>query len=166
MWDECGNYSIATTYIVVDDIDHLCPTNFQQFTVNGFIKTYAGIEIEDVEVAMIDPLHKEISPTNEHGEYAFKNLKSSISIMLSPSSNKNYLSGITTSDITKIQQHILGIKTITNAYDLIAADVDQNGKISARDIVILRNLILGKINELPENNSYLFIQKAYQFCHS
>jgi hypothetical protein len=165
VWDECGNYSVVTTYIVVDDIDHLCPTHFQHFNVNGIIKTYAGIEIEDVSVAMIDPLHKEIIPTNEYGEYAFKNLKSSISILLNPSCDKNYLSGITTADITKIQQHILGIKTITNSYDLIAADVDQNGKISARDIIILRNLILGKINELPENNSYLFIHKTYQFTN-
>ncbi len=165
VWDECGNYSVVTTYIVVDDIDHLCPTHFQHFNVNGIIKTYAGIEIEDVSVAMIDPLHKEIIPTNEYGEYAFKNLKSSISILLNPSCDKNYLSGITTADITKIQQHILGIKTITNSYDLIAADVDQNGKISARDIIILRNLILGKINEMPENNSYLFIHKTYQFTN-
>jgi hypothetical protein len=39
---------------------------------------------------------------------------------------------------------------------LIAADVNNDGKVSASDLTELRKLILGIYNELPNNSSWRF----------
>jgi hypothetical protein len=46
---------------------------------------------------------------------------------------------------------------------LIAADVDGDADISVSDIVDLRRLILGAYPELPNNSSWKFVDKGYQF---
>jgi len=62
-----------------------------------------------------------------------------------------------------MQRHILGLTPLTTPYKLIAADIDNNERISAVDIVMLRRLILGHIDELPDNDSWRFISANYTF---
>jgi len=80
-----------------------------------------------------------------------------------PSKNEDPLNGVTTLDLTLISKHILGIAPLENPYAIIAADANQDGKVSVFDIVILRKLILGIVNELPNGKSWQFIPKNYVF---
>lgn len=79
--------------------------------------------------------------------------------------NTNPLNGVTTADVALISQHILGITPFDSPYKIIAADANQDGKVTMMDIIFLRKLILGLIDELPNGKSWRFIPKNYVFQH-
>jgi Secretion system C-terminal sorting domain len=62
-----------------------------------------------------------------------------------------------------IQKHILGVLPLNSAYKVIAADVDRSNDVSAIDLVELRKLILTIYDKLPNNTSWRFVPKAYNF---
>jgi hypothetical protein len=67
--------------------------------------------------------------------------------------------------MVKIQKHLLGIEPLTNPYDLIAADADNNQKVSAFDLIELRKMILGINTKFPANKSWRFVDKSFQFVN-
>jgi hypothetical protein len=103
--------------------------------------------------------------SDENGYYLFADIVTNHEYMISPSYNKNWLEGVTTQDIVKIQRHILGLEPFDQPYKWIAADVDKNGRVTSSDIVWLRRLILGKAFEVPSNQSWRFVNKAYSFIN-
>ncbi|MBK9565423.1 MAG: hypothetical protein IPO37_09655 [Saprospiraceae bacterium] len=94
--------------------------------------------------------------TPANGTYE-KSVPNGIDYEVTASKGGDYINGVSTLDLVLIQQHILGINTISSPYKLIAADVDNNGTVSAKDLVELRKLILGIYNELPNNSSWRFL---------
>ena len=68
-------------------------------------------------------------------------------------------------DIVILQKHLLGIKKIKSPYDLIAADANNDKKLSASDILLLRKLILGSKNEIKNNTAWRFIAKDFKFSN-
>ena len=77
--------------------------------------------------------------------------------------NGDDMNGVSTLDLILIQRHILGIQEIDNPYALISADINNDQKISTTDLVALRKLILGIYDQFPQNDSWRFIDKLYQF---
>ncbi len=65
------------------------------------------------------------------------------------------LSGVSTIDITLMVRHILGLTLLDEDYKLIAADVNQDDKISGIDVVALRKVILG-LSDFPNGNVWQF----------
>jgi len=55
------------------------------------------------------------------------------------------------SDILKMRKHILGLETMTEPYQLLAADVNSDDKIKPSDILNMRKAILGLISEFPND---------------
>lgn len=165
VWDECNNSSFATTYIAVTDPDSLCPQTFNHLNVSGLVRSYYGMNIPETKVRLQYGNTISECITDEMGQYSFPDIPKGISVGMESYGDVNYLEGISTADILRIQQHILGIHPISNPYDLLAADVDQSGSITAKDLSVLRNLILGRIYSLPNNLSYLCIDKNYRFSY-
>ena len=165
VWDQAGNYTVVQSYIVVGDELGICPPTFGNITVSGLIKDVDGEKLSDIDVLLSSANSKSIQKTNYNGLFAFQTLEKNKSYSLSASYSENYLDHITTADILKIQKYILGIQDLDNPYDLLAADVDMNGSVSARDISILRSLILGNTLEFSHKNSYIFIDDKYQFVN-
>lgn len=77
--------------------------------------------------------------------------------------NVNPLNGVTTFDMIKIRQHILGIESLDSPYKMIAADINNSQTITTADIVALRRLILGLTNDFTNNTSWRFIDADYSF---
>jgi hypothetical protein len=73
------------------------------------------------------------------------------------------MNGVTTGDIIKIQNHILNKTALTTPYKIIAADVNEDKSVTVSDIVMIRKLILGKIDQLSSGKSWKFIDKSYVF---
>lgn len=73
--------------------------------------------------------------------------------------NANPLDGVTTFDIVLIHKHILGIQPINNKFLLIAADINNNGKVTMADIVELRKMIVGFQTDFKNNSIYRFFDK-------
>jgi hypothetical protein len=70
--------------------------------------------------------------------------------------NDNPLNGVSTFDLVLIQKHILGTATISDKFATIAADVNNNGKVTTSDVVELRKMILGINNNFSNNKSWRF----------
>jgi hypothetical protein len=98
------------------------------------------------------------------GNYSF-DLLETIDYDITPTKNDDYLDGVTSLDIIKIQKHILGLQVLESPYLKIAADVNSDCKINGIDIIQLRKLLLGKYenDELPNNDAWRFVETDYQF---
>jgi hypothetical protein len=78
------------------------------------------------------------------------------------SKSDNPLNGVSTYDLSLIVKHILGLEKLS-APQIIAADANRDGKVTMYDVVLLRNLILGIIDELPGGVSWRFWPYEYEF---
>ncbi len=163
VWDECGNYSSARTFITVYDLNGVCPGNIKTSNITGIISTSTGKPLENVEVIMKDSVHFDRQNTNSLGGYTFNGMNVGTRFILEASCNDEPVRGVSTADIVKIQQHILGKSILENPYEILSADVDMNEKININDITWLRRLILGITTELPVKKSYLFMDKNIVF---
>ena len=83
-----------------------------------------------------------------------------------PWKTSNPLNGVTTYDLILIAKHILGLQQIQSPYKMIAADANNSNSITSFDLVELRKLILGIYTELPNNDSWRFVDKSYVFPDS
>ena len=77
--------------------------------------------------------------------------------------NEDYSNVVTTFDVVKVQRHVLGLEVFTSPYQLLAADVDRSGTITALDIIQMRKIVLHVDIKFAKSNSWLFLNKKYQF---
>ncbi|MBK7635004.1 MAG: hypothetical protein IPJ13_12505 [Saprospiraceae bacterium] len=134
-----------------------CPTGGAGSRIAGTVATESNQAVNNVTVT-IDANITEypVSVTTPSNGTFEKSVPNGIDYEVTASKGGDYINGVSTLDLVLIQQHILGINTISSPYKLIAADVDNNGTVSAKDLVELRKLILGIYNELPNNSSWRF----------
>jgi hypothetical protein len=66
------------------------------------------------------------------------------------------LNGVSTLDLVMIQRHILGLQTLGSPYKLIAADANNDGRVTASDLTEIRKLILGISTGFASNTSWRF----------
>ena len=78
--------------------------------------------------------------------------------------NDDPLNGVTTLDLVLIQKHILGLQSLETAYEIIAADINSDARTTATDLVDLRKLILGVVEEFPSNDSWRFVDATQEFA--
>lgn len=163
VWDESGNSSEVYTFIVIDDVFSNCPTGIQRYNIEGFITTKNNQAVTDVQVKFTSPGIEKTAETNRNGNFIFSDIPGSTQAQIYSSLSKNYADGLSTADIIQIQRHILGIEIFEDPLKYIAADIDMSGSVTTRDVVHLRNLILGRVTELAHKKSYVFINPEYVF---
>ncbi len=166
MWvtDDMGNQDFCTTILNIQANNNVCPDT-SGMTLGGHVETEFSELIENVEIglqSMIDASMK-YDMTNVNGEFAFHNLEAYLDYQISAISPNDYLNGVSTLDLIIIQRHILGLEPIDSPYKLIASDVNRSQSVTAQDLIELRKLILGIYDELPNNNSWDYVNKSYQF---
>jgi hypothetical protein len=155
-----GNYSYVETFVDIQDSMGLCP--IPNPIVDGRTIMENQEEIQNVTVEMRGG---EMNPVNTdiHGKYGFTFDHVGGNYQVVPGKDGDDLNGISTLDIIMIQRHILGIEKLNSPYKLIAADINNSGKVSASDLTELRKLILGVYTEFPDNTSWRFVDAAYVF---
>ncbi|MFZ1378988.1 MAG: T9SS type A sorting domain-containing protein, partial [Saprospiraceae bacterium] len=161
-----GNWSECKARIFVQDdpsrLPH-CTTNAMA-NVTGFIHSSNTEAMKSVEVILESTTTKSELSIDD-GRYIFNDLPTNQNYIVRPVKNQDWLNGVTTADIVKIQKHILGIQEFKHANQYIAADVNNSNSITAKDISDLRKLILGVTAAIPSNTSWKFIDKQYSFDH-
>lgn len=70
--------------------------------------------------------------------------------------NDDVANGVTTLDIVLASKHILGIEEFDQAFQPIAADVNNSGSVTTFDLVLMRQVILGSRTEFPGRPSWVF----------
>lgn len=66
-----------------------------------------------------------------------------LTVLVSRNDNGNCINGISVADMYLVGQHILGITSLQNPAQLIAADVNKSGSITTFDIVTIRKVLIG-----------------------
>jgi len=81
----------------------------------------------------------------------------SSNILLEIVGNNDYLNGVSTLDQVITQRHILAISPFADECTILAADLNNDGRVSSLDIVMGRKLILGITPSLSSSSSWRFI---------
>ncbi len=155
--DAAGNQSSCVSTFTVGT----SPACGQKRTaaVAGEIFTPGGKELSGVNVLLedMDRHISTVSLTGTSGTYYFDRALDA-DYMLKPEKEDGLLEGITTFDLILLKKHILGKQKITSPYELIAADVNNSGTITAFDLIAMRKAILFIDNQFPNNTSWRFIR--------
>jgi len=154
--------SSVETYVDVQDNGNpkIC-LGGTRVAVSGTLSTETNQTVKDVRVTLVgSELHAMTSST---GKFDFKDMPVGGNYQVVPEKNDNPINGVSTLDLIMIQRHILGIEKINTPYKLIAADATKDGNITAADLVEIRKLVLGTINNFANNKSWRFVDKAYRF---
>ncbi len=150
----------CTTFVNVQDNMGACPTGGLVANVSGRIATENAEDIEDVAVTL-DGGQMPAEMTDVSGEYAFPEMPYGGAYVVDPAKNTDPMNGVSTLDLVLIQKHILQLEALNSPYKLVAADINADQEISAIDLVELRKLILGIYADFPANESWRFIDAAF-----
>jgi len=152
--DPCDNTGVQTQDITI--VDAFRTTG----EVIGQVLFSDGGVMDKVEVHLTKEegvyINDDMDITDNDGGYAFTQASEGESYYIDPRKNDDILNGVTTLDILQIQRHVLGITPLTDAKRKIAADINNDGKISAFDLVELRKVLLGKTTSFLNNESWTF----------
>ena len=98
------------------------------------------------------------------GGYSITNITAN-SIVLKPTKNNDSAkkNGVSAFDIVLIQNHILNKIKLNSPYKIIAADVTNDKKVSAFDIIYIKRLILGLDTTFAGNRMWAFVDSNYTF---
>lgn len=158
-WTE-RNKDYCTTSLIITDNMHVCDTTFP--IIEGLILTEDAKPVELVNVNLEYPSQQHNVTTIQDGLYNF-GPQPVDEMSITADRNDNHKNGVNTLDLVMIQKHLLAIQSLSSPYDLIAADANNSGSVSAIDLVEIRKLILGLYNEFPKNKSWRFVDKTFVF---
>jgi len=155
VWDECGQVDFCLVQLRVLD-------NGGGATVSGIVVTETDEVVEDVmtELMSATPGYPKYDMTDAIGTYAFENNALTQDYEVTATKDTDYLNGVSTIDLVKIQRHILGLEPLDSAAKMIAADINNDKRINGQDLIELRKLILGIYSELPQNTSWKLISAS------
>ncbi|MEZ4919425.1 MAG: hypothetical protein R2792_10015 [Saprospiraceae bacterium] len=165
--DAAGNADFCETYVIVQDNMGNCVAN--NLSVAGILatETQEGVQEASVELDATFPAGAPFTAfdlTDNAGQYEFMNsVPVASNMVITPLKDDNPLNGVTTFDLVLISKHILGLEPLNSPYKMIAADANNSHSITTFDIVEFRKLILGIYNELPNNTSWRFVDKSFNF---
>lgn len=154
VWDAAGNHDFCRTKVTVINTD-------MRTSIAGRVETISGVAKKGTKVNLISSLedHSKTTLTDDRGEYLFE-VPLNADYTVSSEYVGDYLEGVSTLDLVLIQRHILDLQCHENVYKMIASDANDDGKITASDLVELRKLILGVTNAF--NNKSWRLPKKLQ----
>ena len=158
--DESGNTEYVNTYIVIQDPNDVCVTTFTA-NIAGLIKTEDGDKVSAVDMMAMTP--DTMYEKRVDGDYVLLDLKGGEKYEIVPQKTDDIRNGVSTKDLIILKNHIIGKDLIQSPYKLIAADVNSDKVINTLDLLMLRKLVLGTLDELPGDVSWKFIDGSYIF---
>ena len=158
VWDEKDNFDFCTVYLTLVDNNGVCGDSLLNTRIGGQIVSESGEELTQISVELMSsmPEYPLFDNTNENGEFSFYNIPMYLNYEISSIKNDDALNGVSTLDVLIIQQHILSIAELDSPYKMIAADANNDSKISGVDLIQIRKLILGIYEDFPHNTSWRF----------
>lgn len=165
MWvvDNLGAYDYCDVVLVVQSNSGACEFGVEDGgSIIGSIEDELGATVELVQVLAESDQKVEYVNNGSNGNYRI-NAPMGSGVTLTPYKNVNPKNGITTADLVLLLNHVTGSSPLPSPYRRLSADVNRDGSISALDLLDLRKLILGEIDQLPNSDSWRFVTKDYQF---
>jgi hypothetical protein len=166
VWDGKLNTDYCSVTLNLADNQGACGNTGQQASIAGKVSTNNGSILKNAEVKVINgiPEFTKTVMTSSEGNFIFESNPMHYNYEIKATKNDDYLNGVSTLDLVLIQRHILGVGAFNDAYKVIAADINNDEKVSASDLTELRKLILGINTKLPNNGSWKFINGGQAFA--
>jgi len=160
--DACGNVATAknATFVLQDG------ASAPMATVAGTIMTDQGQFVEHTSVTIDHNIIGQLGyhTTEEDGSFEFSVIDNQ-TYQIAPKRNDDPLNGITTMDLIMIGRHVLDIDLLSSPYQLIAADVNNSGSVTALDMIELRRMILHIDEEFSTSQSWRFVDSEFVFSN-
>lgn len=157
VWDEKLNFDYCTVTLTLLDNQGACGGNLSA-SISGNIKVEdKGLNRATIHLSGAgNTIVKEVNSDNG-GKYNFGYNPMYIDYEVSGHKNDDVVNGLSTLDLVMIQRHILNVAKFTTAEQIIAADVNNDKKVSSADLVELRKVILGAKSKFDFNTSWRFL---------
>ena len=141
----------------VEQLDGLDGSNLiETISLSGQIVTMNGEGLSNVMIELSGDEQQSLM-TDSNGDYTFSSLPREGNYTIAPSKNSVANNGVSAIDITLIARHILGLRSFTSDIQIMAGDVNENGRISASDLVEVQNVILGLRDSFNVGESWGFV---------
>ena len=146
-----GCVQVSAGFITVNKGN--CPTTGTTRSVSGVITTPAGAPLRNVTVNA----GNRSTITDGQGRFTIDELQTDVSLSVMPVNNENAANGISSLDIILVTRHILGTQSFTDPYQLLAADVNNSGSVSAADLVGIQRVLLNLTSEFDGQPSWIYV---------
>lgn len=100
--------------------------------------------------------------TQANGVYGFA-ITTGSSFTLTPTKNTGKLNGVTSADVTAIQQHVANTALLPAPFKRIAADVNKSNSVNTLDASLLQQALLGNPAALAQITAWRFVPAAHTF---
>ena len=169
VFDSDGNSEFCDVKLILQDSPNknVCPnTGNLTANISGKVinKLEEGFSNISVGLKNMNDESQVNSVTEVDGKFTFAEVPYFNGYLLNPTKKDDIMNGISTLDLVLIQRHILGAKSLENPYDIIAADINKDNKLTASDLVSLRKVILGIENSFPKNDPWRFVPSNHTFA--
>ncbi|MEL6123604.1 MAG: hypothetical protein AAFR14_07765, partial [Bacteroidota bacterium] len=167
MEDGRFTYDFTTVVVRVVAASDICDnitasTTVPSGQVSGYVSTSYGVLLPHTMIEMRSSAVDTHYYADDQGFYRSE-FDRVDSLVVRPVRQGQIRYGLSTRDAIFIQNHILGTHTLSNPWDLIGADVTQDNRISARDILELRKAVIGKPSLMDQYDAWRFIPANHQF---
>ena len=165
VFDQSGNAASCQTFLMVMDNPDACdPAPSLMVNIQGLVQTPSGQPVGQTVVNLSGASMPPYMTQAGAGNFAFSSLPQGNNFTVTPSKNSSPVNGVSTFDLAKINDHILAVNPFTQPWQIIAADANSSGAVTAADLVAIQSLILASASEFPNGTpSWRFIPSDYVF---
>jgi hypothetical protein len=160
-FDTTGNFDYCEATLVLQDNSGACAgvTASARLSITGTVMDFDYKPMADASVKInADALgYPKTISTTALGTYEFKDLRNGLEYSWNTEMSDDAIKGVNTLDIINIQRHILGLQRITDPMKMIAADVNFDQRVTITDLIYLRQLILGIVDNFESKQSWRFV---------
>lgn len=125
-------------------------------SISGLVLNVNGDPLEGITISAASG---ESATTDATGSYTISGIPSGSTITLIAEGNGPAAQGLSSTDIIVGQRHILGLARIEDPFNLAAADTNGNGSVTAADLVLIVNVLLGRTESFGDNTSWRFYEE-------
>ncbi|NNE30234.1 MAG: T9SS type A sorting domain-containing protein, partial [Saprospiraceae bacterium] len=155
-----GNWDYVITYVIVQDNQGACGVAMGD--IAGIVESEIGEAAQNV-VMRLTGAEEEEAYTELAGIYDFPQLPLDQNYTVTPDHDFDLREGVTTLDLVLISRHLVGLESLASPYKIIAADVNNDGWVTAFDLIDLQRVILYMLDAFPNNTSFRFIDANFNF---
>ncbi|MCF8245651.1 MAG: HYR domain-containing protein [Saprospiraceae bacterium] len=161
--DPGGNSDFCETTVNVQDNLSACGANID---LGGMIQTPAGVPVGQVSVNISGAFMPTQTTLAGVGSYSFNDLPVGGDFTITPTKNIGQSNGVTAFDLVKINDHILAVNPFMEAWQVIAADANGSGAVTASDLVAIQAVILNVVPNFPNGTpSWRFVPTSHAFSN-
>jgi hypothetical protein len=158
-WDEKQNNSSGTCRLTLVNNLPLERCNF----INVSVTKPDGIGLNKVSLKVNANAVEFPRFYNEFDSLlCIRNFNEPLDTKLEVNKKDDLRNGVGFKDLFAIRSHLLGIKKLDTPYKLIAADLNNDNKITAADLTLAKKIYNGTVDKIP-TESWIFIDKNFIF---